>query len=455
MAEGNSGARHPHRAELERLLLGDLPTSQATPVIAHLLRGCGTCRAEMAPLAAAMLGPAGRLPEPALDQGSQYDFPLFKAFASARLYAKTMAREGSGEDREPRLREVPSPKALSQKQILSRDWTRCEALLERCRDLRSSDPEMMVLTAELAVSLAERLGGGTADDAATADLQARAWAELGNARRVADDFPGAESDLARAMERAGRGSGDPRLLGRLMDLTASLFKDQRRFEEARHLLDLVYAIHEREGDTHGMARTLISMGISAGYAFEIEESIQLLTRGIALLDGSRDPKLALIAIHNLIWCFVECGRPAQAHQLFLQSKVLFTRHAEPLEIVKSNWLEGRIAAGIGDDACAEMRFLEARAHFDEVKLPYEVALVSLDLAALWLRAGRTAEIRELIDQTITIFQTRNIQREATGMLLVLREALRQERATEALLRTIASDLLRLEETSAQRNQAQG
>lgn len=455
MAEGNPGDRHPRTAELERLLLGDLPASQAAPLIAHLIHGCDACRAKMAPLATIVLGSSQCLPEPAPDQDSQYDFPLFKAFASARRYANSMAIEGSRVPEPPPLREVPSPQALSQKQLAARDRSRIESLLERSRALRSSDPEMMVLTAELAVSWAERYGAGAADDASTLDLQARAWAELGNARRVADDFPGAESDLARAMAKAERGSGDPRLLAHLMDLTASLYKDQRRFEEARLLLDLVYSIHEQMGDTKGTARALISMGISAGYAFEIEESITLLSRGISLLDGAREPKLMLVAIHNLIWCLVEYDRPVQAHQLFLQSKALFTRYAEPLEMVKSNWMEGRIAAALGDHAGAEMRFLEARARFDEVQLSYEVALVSLDLAVVWLKAGRTGETRELIDQTITIFQTRQIRREATGMLLVLREALLQERATETLVRKVAADLLRLEESPAPKSRAQG
>jgi len=255
------------------------------------------------------------------------------------------------------------------------------------------------------------------------------------------------------MEKAGRGSGDPRLLARLIDFPASLYKDQRRFAEARRLLDLVYAIYEREGDAYGTARTLISMGISAGDAFEFEDAILLVTRGIALLDGGRDPKLTSVAIHNLIWYLLEYGRPAQAHQLYLQSKALYARYAGPIEMVKSRWLEGRIAAGIGEDERAETRFLEVRSQFEELRLPYEVALVSLDLAALWLKAGRTREIRELIDQTISTFRTRKIRREALVTLLVLRDALRQERATEALLRTVATDLLRLEEPPAPKSKA--
>jgi tetratricopeptide (TPR) repeat protein len=407
----------------------------------------------MAPLAAMLFETSRNRPDPTPDQGSQYDFPLFKAFANARRYAEIMARESSEANREPLLKEVPVPDALSPEERTAYDWARCEALLEQCRTLRISDPEILVLTASFAVSLAERIGAVTAEATAAADLQARAWGELGNARRVADDFAGAESDLARAMEQAGRGSGDPLLLARLMDLTASLYTDQRRFDDARRLLDLVYMIYEHEGDAHGAARTLISKGISSGYAFHVEEAIQLLCRGLKLLDGSHDPRLVLVAIHNLTWCLVECGRATEADRIFRQSRRLFAHHAEHLDIVKAHWLEGRIAAGIGNDEYAENRFLVVRAHFEKAQLPYDVALVSLDIAALWLRSGRTAEIRELIEQTITIFQTRKIRREAIGMLIVLREALRRDRATEALLRTIASKLLRLEEPLTQTSRA--
>ena len=67
-------------------------------------------------------------------------------------------------------------------------------------------------------------------------------------------------------------------LAHLMDLTASLYSDQRRFDEARLLLDAVYAIYERAGDRHSAGRALISKGISANYAFDIEDA-QLLSPG--------------------------------------------------------------------------------------------------------------------------------------------------------------------------------
>ncbi len=443
---------HPSPAELDRFLLGDMSPRQAAPVLAHLLHGCNYCRTHMEPLASAMFGIGARAPEPSLESGAEYDFPLFKAFSTARRYAAALAEENAG-DRQaavaPVLKEV-SPSEISSNARAERDWARCERLIESCRALRHSDPETLVMTATLAVAMAERLDPGFSGAAARADLQACALAELGNARRIADDLAGAESDLSQAVARAAQGTGDPLLLARLMDLTASLYTDQRRFEEARQLLDAVYSIHEREGDRHSAGRALISKAYSANYAFEVEEAVQLFSQGLGLIDPARDPKLAMITIHNFIWSLVECGQAVLADQLFEHSRPLVSTYVERLDALKATWLEGRIAAGLGDDTRAEQRFREARTSFEEVRMPYDVALVSLDMAALWLRSGRTTEIMDLMDETITIFRSRGIRREAIGMLLVVREAFQKRQMTEALLRTAAAELLRLEDSPARR-----
>jgi len=405
----------------------------------------------MEPLASVMLETRQRIPEPPTEAGTEYDFPLFKAFAAARRHAESRAQANPGEGRAPAvpvLKEAPVLEASSEK--TARDWARCEALLDRCRALRYNDIETMVLTASLAVSMAERLDAHVHGAAVLADLQARAWAERGNARRVADDLAGAESDLAQAMQRSAMGTGDPLLLARLMDLTASLFTDQRRFDEACLLLDAVYTIYRREGDAHSAGRALISKGVSANYAFDVEDAVSLISRGLGLIDPAREPKLAMAGIHNLIWSLVECGQATQANQLFLHSRALFSAYVERLDAVRAVWLEGRIAAALGDDQRSEQLFLETRASFEEAKLPYDVALVSLDMAALWLRAGRTAEIMGLIDETISIFRARKIRREAIAMLLMLREAFQKDQATEALLRNVAAELLRLEDIPARR-----
>jgi tetratricopeptide (TPR) repeat protein len=450
MAKGERGEGHPSADELERFLLGEMSPRQAAPVVIHLLTGCGQCRQAMAPLASSMFVNEPTLEAAPQTSGAEYDFPLFKAFAAARGYAAAVGREDLATRRTselPFLKEVPAPEGRSKARVALSPRERCEALLEQCRSLRHSDPEGMVMTASLAVALAERLDASQNEPAELADLQARAWAELGNAHRVADELPTAEADLAHALDLSSRGTGDPILLARLMDLTASLYIDQRRFQEAHELLDCVYAIYLRMGDQHAAARALISKGVSAGYAFDSEEAVSLLEQGILQADASRDPKLILAAVHNLLWCLLDAGRVDEVGALLHQIRSLYTVHGERFDELRARWLEGRVAAGQDREEEAEQAFLHVREAFKEADLTYDAAIASLDLAALWLHQGRTRETRSLIDEMVGVFRARNIRREALGALLMLREAVQKDQATTALLRSVAREFRRLERFS--------
>lgn len=451
MAEVARGGSHPSPAELDRFLLGEMSPSQAGPVIVHLLGGCADCRKKMDPLAAVMFanGPLALQSTPSAS--ADYDFPIFRALATARRYAAGRAK---GEDvrrsTPPVLPQAVASSFETATESPQSQRERCEALLEQCRALRFSDMEAMLLTASLAVQLAERLHADPASPADLADFQSRAWAELGNAHRVADDLGSAETALAKAVDRFGQGTGDPLLLARLMDLTASLYIDQRRFGEARLLLDCVHRIYEHEGDVHAAARTLVSKGVCANYALESESAIVYLSEGLQQIDPARDPKLALAAVHGLLWCLVDTGRAAAANRLLPEARALYTVQGEHFDRLKGQWLEGRIAASLGTEDAAERTLRSVREGYQDAELAYDAALVSLDLAALWLHQGRTAEITVLIDETIAIFQVRGIYREALGALLMLRQALDADRATAALLRTVTAELWRLERDPAHR-----
>lgn len=444
---------HPSPAELDRLLLGEMSPRQAAPLVSHLLGGCQRCSEAMAPLASAVFATGPLSPQAAPDAGSEYDFPMFKAFATARQYASTLAREkatGGPAAGKPLSQRPATLEVLTSREGLRSVGDHCEALFELCRNLRYNDPEGMTLSASLAVTLAERAAAAQGESPELADLQARAWAELGNAYRVADDLLSAEAAFGHALARSGQGTGDSLLLARLMDLTASLYTDQRRFKEARHLLDYVQAIYEHAGDAHSAARTLISKGVSANYALDSEAAIGWLVAGIRQIDPTHDPKLILAAIHGLLWCLVDSGRADEANRLLSQVRPIYQIHGEHFDQLKRLWLEGRIAVHLGQEDGAEERFRQVCEGYKEADLAYDAALVSLDLAALWLRQGRTVEIKELVDDTIAILRARGIQREALGALLVLRRAVETDQATAALLHTVATELSQLERFPARR-----
>jgi tetratricopeptide (TPR) repeat protein len=461
-----AGELHPSPQELERFLSGTLPPCEARAIVAHLLPGCEVCQERMEPSTQAMFKPGRPSAFPLPWSPSEYDFPIFKAFGSVRRFAEKQAEDEPREVRKDTekilldvfAKEAPAPEAAtgpssraSRSGLRSAgSWRRCEALLEQSRELRASDPEGMVLTASLAASWADRLDPRVYAAPKLADLRALARAELGNARRVTGDIAGAEAEMSRALELAREGTGDPQLLVRVLDFMASLYTDQRRFPEALELLDKIYRVHQSRGDAHLAGRALISKGIAAGHSLDSEQAIRLLSQGLAQIDPQRDPRLVLAAVHNLIWFLVEAGRLAEADRLLEQSRNLYAAHGERLDHLKVLWLEGRIAAGLSDEARAERSFQQVRAGFEEAELPYDAALVSLDLAAVWLRQSRTLEIRHLLDGILAIFKARNIRREAIGAVLMLKEALRKDSATLTLLQAVESDLQRFGREAARR-----
>jgi tetratricopeptide (TPR) repeat protein len=437
---GDDVEDHPTPTTLEVFLRGALSIGETKVVISHLLGGCSRCRQAMESSSQALFFP-GR--SEAEGSGAEYDFPIFRAI--------NQARRGSVEQERPE--SVQSPGLIAKEErpvgvaphIASglRSPDGCEALLSASRELRHQDPEVMVFLASLAVGVSERLDARTSAPV-VADLRARAWAELGNARRVANDLTGAEAALERSLAAADEGSGEPLLLARLFDLTASLYTDQRRFDKALTLLDRVFEIYWAHGERHLAGRALISKGVSVGFGNQPEEALRLISAGLDLLDIRRDPALALVAIHNLIDFTVKLERFAEGERLLRASRRLYYEYADELNFLKLRWVEGKISAGLGNLTRAEAAFQEVRDGFRAHEMPYHLAVASLDLAGVWLAEGRTTEMRELVEEMVGTFQAFGIHREAIAAVLMLQEAVVAEQATAALLRTVASQLQRLQ-----------
>lgn len=450
--------KHPTPATLEAFLRADLPATEMQRVFTHLMAGCPVCRQAMAPLSTGFFRPSRMVPHP---EASDYDFAIARAIRTTlqRATRATEERLGgpvSGEVPAVPAKVTPLDRRLPLAPLVPRavrsagGRARCEALIEAARGLRHRDPEGMVMIATYAAEVADRLSprdGSPAKSAGiadVADLQARAWAELGNARRVTGDLPGAEADLERALTRAERGTGDPLLLARIMDLTASLYRATGRFAEAHLLLDGVYALYRERGDLHLAGRARIGKGISVGTEGDPETAIALLDQGLAAVDARRDPLLILAAVHNLIVFLVEACRYAEGERLIQATRPLYTRWADSLHLLKLEWIAGRIAAGQGNAARAAAIFTAVRQAFAERQMPFTAAEVALDLAALWLEQGRTAAVRELVEDLLVTFRVLGLRREAIAALLLLREAVQAEQLTFALLKQVTAQLQRLE-----------
>lgn len=430
---------HPPREALEAFLRGGLTPPERRAVIGHLFSGCVQCRGEVEPLAATMFTPGSPATVPADE--ADYAGPVAAALAAARERQVTLGRERA-EARFKLARLLYGGRRAGEAPLPAEPgfwtWGLCELLLETSWDLRESDPAGMLHLAELGVEAAEQLDPQTCGAAPLADLRAQAWAGLANACRVADRLSLAEAAMSRAFAARDEGTGSPLLRARLAELSASLLCDQRHFPEAFRLLDLAWRLYRRHGDPHEAARVLITKGLHTGYTGDPEEGIRLIARGLRRVDRERDPRLVFQALHNVLLFRVELEEFRTARRHLWEMRPLYARYADRIAQVKLRWIEGKIFVGLGDLERAEAAFLQAKQAFEAEELTYDSALISFDLAALWLRQGKAADVHRLASEMLDAFRSRYIAREALASLLMLRDAAGRNEATLDLIEIVAS-----------------
>jgi len=318
----------------------------------------------------------------------------------------------------------------------------CDLLQEKSREAWFTDPGGAVELAELAVAVAGRLdidhyGVGLVEEA-----RALAWAHLGNASRIASDLRRAEEALQTAESCLERSGGDALAEAQILSFKASLRNSQGRFEEAAELLDRALAIYRAAKDRHLEGKTLIKKGMTLGYSGRFAEAVRLLQRGLARIDPAEEPRLLVSARHNLTLYLEESGQHREALSALEATRGLYLELGERMHLVRLRWLEGKIARGLGRLDEAEAALREARDAFVERGIGFDAALVSLDLAMVYVQRGETAEIRRLAAEMVPIFESRDVHQEALAALLLVRRAAEAEEFNLALLQRVATFLHR-------------
>jgi len=317
-----------------------------------------------------------------------------------------------------------------------------ELLLEESHEAGFQEPARAVDLALLSQTVSETLSVAQCGSPEGKDsLRARAWAQVGNARRIQSDHAGAErafAQVAAVVEKGRMGLLDR---ARVLDLLASLRRDQRRFAEATQLLSEVITIYQHLGHWNLLGRALSQKASACGEAGDVETEMALLRRALDLLDPETEPRVFLVARHNLISALNQSGRSREAFTLLFHTRPLYLRLGDRMNLLRMRWLEGEVAQGLGRIDQAEAAFREVRHELTDLGIDYDAALVSLDLAACLIAQGRLNDVRALAEEMLAVFALRNIHREAMGAILFFCQAAKLERAGTALVREVA-DFLR-------------
>ena len=412
---------HPSPQELEGIVLGGLSGSRARAVVLHLVRGCGTCNLALLPY----LPPPSRRESrraPALPcPPDAYDAAIDRAFA---FLGSRVPRGGTDQSRKREALDALESgglSALAEAPDL-KGVPLFEVLLERSWALRHHDLPQMVELARAATLLADHLDASAAGSKTVADLRFRAWTELANAYRAADELDLADHALAHATDHFHPGLSNELLLARFFDVFASQQAARRNFGLACTTLDIVAAVYLRHDDAHLAGRALIMRGIFKGYSGAAEEAVRNLERGLSMIDEELDPGLVLSSLQNRAWCLVDCGRFRDANRALFDLRRRGLDVGGRLGALKLRWLEGHIHAGLQKFDLAERALGQVKEGFEEAGLGYKAALAGLELAEVQLRQRRVPEAESLALQCADVFITLRIRRELMATVLVLRKA---------------------------------
>jgi tetratricopeptide (TPR) repeat protein len=175
---------------------------------------------------------------------------------------------------------------------------------------------------------------------------------------------------------------------------------------------------------------------------DYSEAIAVLLEATPMIESEGEPRFLLILRSNLAVNLCLLDRYSEAEELLPGLKRLAAENANALDLVRLLWLEGRIAAGLGRREEATVSLSRVREEFISRGIAYDVALVSLELAVLYLQEGRTTEVRALARQLGPILQVQGLHREALAALTLFRDAAEREAVTLDLARRLVTYLLR-------------
>jgi len=263
-----------------------------------------------------------------------------------------------------------------------------------------------------------------------AELYTRALAHQANALRVQGELnrAGELFELARFLLKS-QGGGDRLTRAELDSLEGSLRREQRRFDEARILFSravMAYALEGRHSQASGV---LVSLGMVYREMGDLDRAIETTLQACDTFERGEPSVLQLFARHNIVNMLAEAGRSTEARALLEESAPLYERFADRSIQLRRLWVEGHLAMAEEDLATAESHYASARDGFIEDGMGYDGALAALDLALVYAKQGRTAELKRVAEEIVLVFESPDVPREAATALMLFRDAVRAEQIT--------------------------
>lgn len=406
--------RDEARLLAERMASGVLSADEirgpARQLVRHLLRGCPDC--------AIVFG---------LAAGWQVDrLPLFRYEAHV-------------------TRAIRLSMEVRSKKLVER---RCAtALLAEARTLRREDPEFGIQLLGEALGRLEAHQSSACSpigEAHLGDLVCEIHTERANLLRLLGRHQEAEFAFRAAIGCSREGDGAVEALLNLGDCYGSFLIDRRRFGEADRLLaHLIASLAQRGKVAHG-GKLALMRSLAAAYSGDASRALHLAFEALRLLSRAEGTlELQLNALQLSIAWNIELGNFQDALDCADAIRSEYHRHMGEGDRTRFLWADARIFYGLRRRGIAERLLRRVKAQFERLGLPFDAALVGLDLAVLLVERRRSAEARALIlNELLPTFRSVGVAREGIASLLLLERATEAAALDAALLKSVLRDLER-------------
>jgi tetratricopeptide (TPR) repeat protein len=410
----------PHPIDLE--LLARLSTGSASPdevtrlLVPHLLETCPSCRALY-----------GRLQEIKGDLGYFDELVALLESETAPDLAAALEALSPAEQ----LRAAETDETFH-------TWGLCVYLIQQSKDACLTDARRATDLAILAVRIALALPKASYHPDWVRDLQARAFAYLANALKVAGELSAADLAFADAERRFTWQSPLPE--AELLLLKSSLRREQRRYPEALEASAAALKIYRDLSDRQGILTSHLLQAKVYEATEDWASACDVLRRAETEASLADDPRLFSMIQANLVTCLVQAGHPAEAQKRLPHAKALYGQYGGDADRLRLRWTGALLLQALGriDDAVPELEAVQTE--FLDRRMPFDATLVSLDLAVALFHAGRSEALKTLAAEILPIFETRGLTTEA----VVAYTLLQLQRAVEGRTFTVqlAAELAR-------------
>jgi tetratricopeptide (TPR) repeat protein len=204
-----------------------------------------------------------------------------------------------------------------------------------------------------------------------------------------------------------------------LSIRASIEIDECHYQDALQTLDdaLLCAAQPEEKARVHLQKSMIWL-----YSGELLEALREVERAVDFLRESDEPCLIYTAAQHRVELLSRLGRFEDAAALLPKVRTLMEVERSTLHILRLDWVEARIAAGLGRVAEGEALYRQVRAAFLEHGLPYKAAIATVELARHLFRQGRFPEVAALAMESAAEFRRQGVEPEVLGALALLEEA---------------------------------